>query len=99
MIVRPAPWDNGPVLDVDWEGQELAPGARGHMATFARSLARACLSSGAQVVLSAATPWPRHAISIGDPAPLALDVVELMQIQHEVRSCSCQLQIRCVVRH
>ena len=61
-----------------WDGRDLAPGARGHMATFARALARACLSSGAQVVLSAATPWPRHAISIGAPAPLALDVVELM---------------------
>jgi hypothetical protein len=48
------------------------------MATFARTLARACLSGGAQVVLSAATPWPRQAISSGDPAPLALDVVELM---------------------
>ena len=82
VVVRPAPWDvestKGPVLDMDWDGRELAPGARGHMATFARTLARACLSNGAQVVLSAATPWPRQAISIGDPAPLALDVVELM---------------------
>ena len=63
---------------MDWDDRDLAPGARGHMATFARTLARACLSSGAQVVLSAATPWPRQAISICDPAPLALDVVELM---------------------
>lgn len=64
---------------MDWDGRDhLAPGARGHMATFARTLARACLSSGAQVVLSAATPWPRQAIGIGDPAPFALDVVELM---------------------
>jgi hypothetical protein len=63
---------------MDWDGRDLAPGARGHMATFARTLALACLSSGAQVVLSAATPWPRQAISIGDPAPFALDVVELM---------------------
>ena len=63
---------------MDWDGRDLAPGARSHMATFARTLALACLSSGAQVVLSAATPWPRQAISIGDPAPLALDVVDLM---------------------
>ena len=63
---------------MDWDGRELAPARTGHMATFARMLARACLSNGAEVVLSSSTPWPRRAISIGDPAPLALDVVELM---------------------
>ena len=63
---------------MDWDGQDLAPGARCHMATFARELARTCLSAGAQVVLSGATPWPQQGIAIGTPAPLAVDVVELM---------------------
>jgi len=62
----------------DWEGQELAPGARGHMATFARTLAQSCLASGVQVVLGPGTPWPHQAISSGTPAPLAVDVVDLM---------------------
>jgi len=62
----------------DWEGQELAPGARGHMATFARALAQSCLASGVQVVLGPGTPWPHQAISSGMPAPLAVDVVDLM---------------------
>ena len=75
VVVRPAPWDvestKGPVLDMDWDGRELRPGARGHMATFARTLARPASPTAVQVVLSPATPWPRQAISIGDPAPLA----------------------------
>jgi hypothetical protein len=78
VIVRPAPWHLGPGPDVDWDGQDLAPGARGHMATFARELARTCLSAGAQVVLTRATPWRYQGIAIGMPAPLAVDVVELM---------------------
>ena len=61
-----------------WDGQDLAPGARGHMATFARELARTCLSAGAQVVLTRATPWRYQGIAIGTSAPLAVDVVELM---------------------
>jgi hypothetical protein len=61
-----------------WEGQELAPGARGHMATYARALAQSCLASGVQVVLGPNTPWPHQAISSGTPAPLAVDVVDLM---------------------
>jgi hypothetical protein len=61
-----------------WEGQELAPGARGHLATYARALAQSCLASGVQVVLGPGTPWPHQAISSGTPAPLAVDVVDLM---------------------
>jgi hypothetical protein len=76
--VRPAPWDEAAADGDDWDGQELAPGARGHIVAYARSLARACLSAGVQVVLGPGSPWPRQAISIGAPAPLAVDVADLM---------------------
>jgi hypothetical protein len=56
----------------------LAPAARGHMATYARAIARSCLSPGVQVVLGPTTAWPHQAIATGHPAPLALDVVDLM---------------------
>ena len=64
--------------DEGWDGAGLAPGARGHMATYARAIARSCLAPGVQVVLGPATAWPHQAISTGHPAPLALDVVDLM---------------------
>jgi hypothetical protein len=48
------------------------------MATYARALAQSCLASGVQVVLGPGTPWPHQAISSGTPAPLAIDVVDLM---------------------
>jgi hypothetical protein len=78
MDVRPVPAPEEQDRSSDWEGQELAPGARGHMATFARELAQSCLAPGVQVVLGRGTPWPHQAISSGTPAPLAVDVVDLM---------------------
>ena len=80
--MRPLRWENErdqPHLGAEaWDGTALAPGARGHMATYARAIARSCLAPGVQVVLGPATAWPHQAIATGDPAPLAVDVVDLM---------------------
>lgn len=64
--------------DQGWDAAGLAPGARGHMATYARAIARSCLAPGVQVVLGPATAWPHQGIATGHPAPLALDVVDLV---------------------
>ena len=61
-----------PVLDMDWDGQELAPGARGHMATFARTLARPACPAAVQVVLErGARRGPTRPSASATPAPLA----------------------------
>ena len=56
---------------------EVPLAARGALTSFARALARVCGAVGAQAVLVPG-PWPRDAVGVGAPAPLALDVVDLL---------------------
>jgi hypothetical protein len=70
---RPAP---APALHR--EAAAPSPRAREQISAYARALTRCCLARGAQIVLGRRTGWHRQVVTVGEPAPLVPEVVDLV---------------------